>query len=102
MPKKKIRLILLYAAAVTCLFAYPILRLMPPKIYLMPINAWERKIWMGPGITQKEENYVVYWHLFKNEQALADCIIAFNDRTLSMDSIEKYPDGYCRSFSKGV
>ena len=27
----------------------------PIKIYLMPINAWERQIWSGPTSTQKEE-----------------------------------------------
>lgn len=38
----------------------------------MPIDAWERKIWMGPSSTQKEENYVVYNHLCKSEQTLID------------------------------
>lgn len=64
----------------------------------MPIDAWERKIWMGPSSTQKEENYVVYNHLCKSEQTLIDSIIAFNDRTIRLDSIKKYPDSYCRSF----
>ncbi len=70
------------------------------KFYLMLINAWERKIWMGPSPTQKEENYVVYHHFCKSERTLIDSIIAFNDRTIRPDSIRKYPDGYRRSFFK--
>ena len=55
---------------------------------------------MTAASTQKEENFVVYNHLFKSKQTLIDSIIAFHDRTIRLDSIKKYPDGYCRSFFK--
>lgn len=98
---KKVERILIYVLAIgtiICLGLY----FAPIKIYLMPINAWERQIWSGPTSTQKEENFVVYNHLFKSKQTLIDSIIAFHDRTIRLDSIKKYPDGYCRSFSKGA
>ncbi len=85
---------------VVCIIVYWGLYFLPVKFYLMPIDAWKRKIWMGPSSTQKEENFVVYNHLCKSEQTLIDSIIAFNDRTIQLDSIRKYPDGYCRSFFK--
>ena len=93
---KKVERILIYVLAIgtiICLGLY----FAPIKIYLMPINAWERQIWSGPTSTQKEENFVVYNHLFKSKQTLIDSII---DRTIRLDSIKKYPDGYCRSFFK--
>ena len=96
---KKVERILIYVLAIgtiICLGLY----FAPIKIYLMPINAWERQIWSGPTSTQKEENFVVYNHLFKSKQTLIDSIIAFHDRTIRLDSIKKYPDGYCRSFFK--
>ena len=94
---KKVERILIYVLAIgtiICLGLY----FAPIKIYLMPINAWERQIWSGPTSTQKEENFVVYNHLFKSKQTLIDSIIAFHDRTIRLDSIQKYQDGYCRSF----
>ncbi len=96
---EKIRYMLVYVPVV-CILAGLGLRMVPVEIYLMPINAWERKVWMGPTSTQKEENYVVYHHCFKSERTLINRIIAFNDRTIRLDSVKKYPDGYCRSFFK--
>ena len=96
---KKIRCILicvLVAGAMIGLGLY----FAPIRIYLMPIDAWKRPVWSGPGSTQKEENYVVYHHWFKSEQTLIDSVIAFQDRTIRLDSVKKYPDGYCRSFFK--
>lgn len=55
---KKVERILIYVLAIgtiICLGLY----FAPIKIYLMPINAWERQIWSGPTSTQKEENFVV-------------------------------------------
>lgn len=68
----------------------------------MPIDAWERKIWMGPSSTQKEENYVVYNHLCKSEQTLIDSIIAFNDRTIRLDSIKNILIAIAEAFSEEV
>ncbi|RHO66365.1 hypothetical protein DW083_19100 [Parabacteroides sp. AF48-14] len=89
---------ILVCTLIICTAIYWGFYFMPVRFYLMPIDAWERKIWMGPSSTQKEENYVVYNHLCKNERTLIDSIIAFNDRTIRLDSIKKYPDGYRRSF----
>lgn len=94
---KKIKIILV-CIPVVCMIIYGWCYFVPVKFYLMPIDAWKRKIWMGPSSTQKEENYVVYNYLYKSEKTLIDSIIAFNDRTIRLDSIKKYPDGYCRSF----
>lgn len=96
---KKIRHILV-CVLIICTAIYWGFHFMPITFYLMPIDAWGRKIWMGPSTTQKEENYVVYNHLCKSERTLIDSIIAFNDRTIRLDSIKKYPDGYRRSFFK--
>ncbi|WP_277134609.1 MULTISPECIES: hypothetical protein [Bacteroides] len=94
---KKVKRILIYVLAIGTII-YLEFYFAPIKIYLMPINAWERQIWSGPTSTQKEENFVVYNHLCKSEQTLIDSIIAFHDRTIRLDSIKKYPDGYRRSF----
>lgn len=94
---RKAKYILLCVLVVVTVI-YGAFRFMPVRIYLMPIDAWERKIWMAPSSTQKEENYVVYNHLCKSEHTLIDSIIAFSDRTIRLDSIKKYPDGYRRSF----
>lgn len=85
---------------IVCILVYWGLYFLPVKFYLMPIDAWKRKVWMGPSSTQKEENYIVYHYICKSEQTLIDSIIAFNDRTIHLDSIKKYPDGYRRSFFK--
>ena len=68
---KKVERILIYVLAIgtiICLGLY----FAPIKIYLMPINAWERQIWSGPTSTQKEENFVVYNHLFKSNATLSE------------------------------
>ena len=88
---KKVERILIYVLAIgtiICLGLY----FAPIKIYLMPINAWERQIWSGPTSTQKEENFVVYNHLFKSKQTLIDSIIAFHDRSFFKRStvLDKY------------
>lgn len=81
-------------AVIYILFSRPI------AIYQIPINAWNRKIWNVPGPTQKEESFVVYNSMWKNEQEIKDSIIAFNDRTICLDTINKYPKGYTRMFFK--
>lgn len=55
---------------------------------------------VGAYFHTKRGKLVVYNHLFKSKQTLIDSIIAFHDRTIRLDSIKKYPDGYCRSFFK--
>lgn len=76
------------------------LYLRPIVIYQMPINAWNREIWNVPDSTQKEESFVVYNSMWKNDQEIMDSIIAFNDRTISLDTISKYLNGYKRMFFK--
>ena len=49
---KKVERILIYVLAIgtiICLGLY----FAPIKIYLMPINAWERQIWSGPTSTNR-------------------------------------------------
>ena len=89
-------LLLAVAAGIFALKCY----LSPIEIYEMPINAWKRPVWDGPDSTQKEENYVIYNHLGKSEQQIIDSVIAYNDRTISVDTIIKYRKGYFRYFFK--
>ncbi|WP_052102006.1 hypothetical protein [Porphyromonas gulae] len=89
-------LLVAVAAGIFALKCY----LSPIEIYEMPINAWKRPVWDGPDSTQKEENYVIYNHLGKSEQQIRDTIIAYNDRTVSIDTITKYKEGYYRVFYK--
>ncbi|WP_025004054.1 hypothetical protein [Porphyromonas macacae] len=72
----------------------------PIEIYEMPINAWKRQVWDGPDSTQKEENYVIYNHLGKSEQQVLDSVMAFAERTMSIDTLKKYQSMYSRSFYK--
>lgn len=72
----------------------------PIAIYQMPINAWNRKVWSAPNPTQKEESFVVYNSMWKSEHEIYDSIIAFNDRTICLDTINKYIKGYTRMFFK--
>ncbi|WP_052081950.1 SH2 domain-containing protein [Porphyromonas macacae] len=88
-------LLLAVAAGIFALKCY----LSPIEIYEMPINAWKRKVWNIPGPTRKEENLVIYNHLGKSEQQIRDAVIAYNDRTVSIDTIKKYRI-YSRDFFK--
>ncbi|WP_052100774.1 hypothetical protein [Porphyromonas gulae] len=87
-------LLLAVAAGIFALKCY----LSPIEIYEMPINAWKRQVWNWPDSTQREESYVIYNHLGKSEQQIRDAIIAYNERTISIDTIRKYWGGYTRDF----
>ena len=89
-------LLLAVAAGIFALKCY----LSPIEIYEMPINAWKRPVWDGPDSTQKEENYVIYNHLGKPEQQVLDSVMAFAERTMSIDTLKKYQSMYSRSFYK--
>ncbi|SUB88612.1 Uncharacterised protein [Porphyromonas macacae] len=89
-------LLLAVAAGIFALKCY----LSPIKIYEMPINAWKRQVWNWPDSTQKEENYVIYNHFLKSEQEILDSVIAYNERTISIDTIRKYRERYTRDFFK--
>ena len=88
-------LLVAVAAGIFALKCY----LSPIEIYEMPINAWKRKVWNIPGPTRKEENLVIYNHLGKSEMQIRDAVIAYNDRTVSIDTIKKYRI-YSRDFFK--
>ena len=101
--KKKRRAILLYGflfIVVLCGAVALECRLSPIKIYEMPINAWKRQVWNWPDSTQKEENYVIYNHSLKPEQEIFDSVIAYNERTIHIDTIKKYREWYYRAFYK--
>ncbi|KGN75463.1 hypothetical protein HQ47_01935 [Porphyromonas macacae] len=101
--KKKRRAILLYGflfIVVLCGAVALECRLSPIKIYEMPINAWKRQVWNWPDSTQKEENYVIYNHFLKSEQEILDSVIAYNERTIHIDTIKKYREWYYRAFYK--
>ncbi|WP_025004911.1 hypothetical protein [Porphyromonas macacae] len=89
-------LLLAVAAGIFALKCY----LSPIKIYEMPINAWKRQVWNWPDSTQKEENYVIYNHFLKPEQQIIDSVIAYNERTIRIDTIKKYKEWYYRAFYK--
>ena len=77
---KTVERILIYVLAIgtiICLGLY----FAPIKIYLMPINAWERQIWSGPTSTQKEENFVVYNHLFKSKHSLTASLLSMTGQS---------------------
>ena len=88
-------LLVAVAAGIFALKCY----LSPIEIYEMPINAWKRKVWNIPGPTRKEENLVIYNHLGKSEMQIRDAVIAYNDMTVSIDTIKKYRI-YSRDFFK--
>ncbi|ATR92904.1 MULTISPECIES: hypothetical protein [Bacteroidales] len=74
--------------------------LSPIEIYEMPINAWKRPVYSTPDSTQRQEFFVIYNYLGKSDQQIRDSITAYNDRTISPDTIRKYKKGYYRAFYK--
>ena len=89
-------LLLAVAAGIFALKCY----LSPIEIYEMPINAWKRPVYSTPDSTQRQEFFVIYNYLGKSEQQIRDSITAYNDRTISPDTIRKYQAGYLRAFYK--
>ena len=82
-------LLLAVAAVIFALKCY----LSPIEIYERPINAWKRPVYSTPDSTQRQEFFVIYNYLGKSEQQIRDSITAYNDRTISPDTIRKYQAG---------
>ena len=89
-------LLVAVAAGIFALKCY----LSPIEIYEMPINAWKRQVYSTPDSTQRQEFFMIYNYLGKSEQQIRDSITAYNDRTISPDTIRKYQAGYLRAFYK--
>ncbi len=89
-------LLVAVAAGIFALKCY----LSPIEIYEMPINAWKRPVYSTPDSTQRQEFFVIYNYLGKSDQQIRDSITAYNDRTISPDTIRKYKKGYYRAFYK--
>lgn len=57
---------------------------------------------VGAYFHTKEENFVVYNHLFKSKQTLIDSIIAFHDRTIRLDSIKNIQTAIAAAFQRST